>query len=154
MWASFCEVPERVSRGSCFLLELKQPSWVLLKDDGTPEMREISDPIRHGSEGEAAFPENLQVTRAPGFLKVQYTAISKLAIVVSILIFLSYQLRPAVQNPHGVDSLGSVVLGFIGSLAFCLVRFAYLIAPFADTFAGSSMLCGCRLCLDVGICPK
>ena len=44
---------------------------VLSKDDGTAEMRAVSDPIREGAEG---------------FLKVQYTAIAKFAVPLAGLI--------------------------------------------------------------------
>jgi Na+/H+-translocating membrane pyrophosphatase len=81
-------------------------SYVFSKDDGTPEMRAVSDPIREGAEG---------------FLKVQYGAIFKMAFALGTLILLSYSLRPQNQNhTGGVESLGSVMLGIISCIAFAI----------------------------------
>jgi inorganic pyrophosphatase len=77
---------------------------VLQCDDGTPEMREVSDPIREGAEG---------------FLKVQYTAIAKFAIPLAILIVISYQFRPHSQKQGGVALLGNTMLGVVAALGFC-----------------------------------
>lgn len=79
--------------------------WVLSQDTGTEAMRAVADPIREGAEG---------------FLKVQYTAIAKLAVVVAIGIFFSYKMRPTSDTPHGIDILGSNVLGIIGAMSFGL----------------------------------
>jgi H+-translocating diphosphatase len=78
---------------------------VLQCDEGTPEMRAVSDPIREGAEG---------------FLKVQYTAIAKFAVPLAILIVLSYQLRPEVAEgkPKGVAILGNLALGIIAAVGF------------------------------------
>lgn len=57
----------------------------------------------------------------PGFLKVQYTMIAKIAVVIAVIIFLSYKMRPYHANATGVESLGSTVLGLIGSVSFLLV---------------------------------
>jgi len=89
---------------------------ILSKDTGSAEMRAISDPIREGSEG---------------FLKVQYGAISKLAIVVGIVVFLSYYLRPDPLVPHGVEKLGGFTLGVLAMVtfgigAFCSALCGYL----------------------------
>ena len=77
-------------------------TWLLRRDDGTPEMRAVADPIREGSRA---------------FLSVQYGAIGKLAVVVSIIIFLSYLIRPG-QMSGGVNSLSSVTLGLLSALSF------------------------------------
>lgn len=76
---------------------------ILSKDDGTKEMRAISDPIRAGAEG---------------FLHVQYTAIAKLSLVVVLVIFLSYFLRPTPVEPHGIEKLGGFTLGLLASVTF------------------------------------
>lgn len=78
--------------------------WLLSKDDGTVEMRTVSDPIREGSQA---------------FLRVQYTAIARLAVVVAGIIFLSYQLRPSHMG-GGVQSLSSTLLGVIGAVSFVI----------------------------------
>ena len=75
--------------------------WLLAKDDGTPEMRAVSEPIREG---------------AAAFLAVQYTAIAQLAGVVAGIIFLSYQMRPLGME-GGVNTLSSIVLGVVGAVS-------------------------------------
>jgi inorganic pyrophosphatase len=96
----------------CYWMRAK----ILCKDTGNDEMRAIADPIREGSEG---------------FLKVQYEAISKLAVVVAAVIFLSYYLRPAQDDPKGVETLGGFTLGLLGAVtfgvgAFCSALCGYL----------------------------
>jgi len=59
--------------------------WILDKDTGTPAMKDISDPIREGSEG---------------FFITQYGTIFKLAFLCSILLFLVYLNR----TPAGTNS--------------------------------------------------
>ena len=77
---------------------------VLQCDDGTPEMRAVSDPIREG---------------AAGFLHVQYTAIAKFAVPLAMLIVASYQFRPEFgQGAHGVAVLGNTVLGIVAAVGF------------------------------------
>lgn len=80
---------------------------VLSVDDGTPEMRAVSDPIRQG---------------AAGFLHVQYTAIAQFAVPLAALIFISYQFRPTSHNGRieGIAVLGNVVLGITASLGFAI----------------------------------
>jgi H(+)-translocating pyrophosphatase len=77
---------------------------VLQCDDGTPEMRAVSDPIREGAEG---------------FLRVQYTSIAKFAVPLAALIVFSYQFRPL--HPHdakGVGLLGNTLLGVVAAVGF------------------------------------
>jgi Inorganic H+ pyrophosphatase len=80
---------------------------VLQCDDGTAEMRAVSDPIREGAEG---------------FLHVQYTAIAKFAIPLAGLIVLSYQFRPhgaeGEDGPKGVAILGNTILGVVAASGF------------------------------------
>ena len=76
--------------------------YVLSKDVGTAAMRAVSDPIREGAEG---------------FLKVQYSAVFRMAGLLSILIFLSYYLRPGAEGKEG--GAGGVSLlsnGYLGTL--------------------------------------
>jgi len=72
-------------------------------DDGTAEMRAVSDPIREGADG---------------FLRVQYSAIAKFAIPLAFLIIFSYQFRPTGSEPEGVAILGNTVLGIVAALGF------------------------------------
>eukprot|EP00592_Proboscia_alata_P006128 CAMPEP_0194356134 /NCGR_PEP_ID=MMETSP0174-20130528/3894_1 /TAXON_ID=216777 /ORGANISM="Proboscia alata, Strain PI-D3" /LENGTH=849 /DNA_ID=CAMNT_0039125649 /DNA_START=129 /DNA_END=2678 /DNA_ORIENTATION=+ len=77
---------------------------VLQSDDGTAEMRAVSDPIREGAEG---------------FLSVQYSAIAKFAGPLAILIMLSYQFRPNdAEHQNGVAILGNGLLGIISAVGF------------------------------------
>jgi hypothetical protein len=76
---------------------------VLSCDDGTPEMRAVSDPIREGAEG---------------FLRVQYSAIAKFAIPLAGLIVLSYQFRPESDESTGVAKLGNKLLGLVAAFGF------------------------------------
>ena len=78
---------------------------VLSKDDGTAEMRAVSDPIKDG---------------AAGFLSVQYSAIGRFALPIMILIVVSYQFRPSgVSNEEGgAAALGNHVLGFVAAIGF------------------------------------
>lgn len=75
---------------------------VLECDDGTEEMRQVSDPIREGAEG---------------FLSVQYSAIAKIALPLSILLILSYQFRPE-MHLQGISQIGNTTLGFVSAAGF------------------------------------
>ena len=84
--------------------------YVLQKDNGTPAMRLISDPIKEGAEG---------------FLKVQYTAVARIASLVAVLIFASYYLRPSTDEVNGVALTGvqampNAYLGLLCALSFCV----------------------------------
>ncbi|OFV81181.1 MAG: sodium-translocating pyrophosphatase [Acidobacteria bacterium RBG_13_68_16] len=76
--------------------------WVLRKDDGTPEMRAISDPIREGAEG---------------FLHTQYGTIAKLAGLVTVLLFVLYAF---VRKVSPNDPVGAVTLALFTAAAFIL----------------------------------
>jgi Inorganic pyrophosphatase len=75
---------------------------VLECDDGTEEMRQVSDPIREGAEG---------------FLSVQYSAIAKIALPLSILLILSYQFRPE-MHLQGISQMGNMTLGIVSAAGF------------------------------------
>ena len=68
-------------------------------------MRAVSDPIRDG---------------AHGFLKVQFTAVCKIGIFVTMGIYGSYHLRPKMEVPHGIDKLGTNTLGLLGATTFAI----------------------------------
>eukprot|EP00797_Seminavis_robusta_P005924 Sro1398_g269320.1 energized membrane proton pump 3 (719) ;mRNA; f:27891-30144 len=78
---------------------------VLQCDDGTAEMRAVSDPIREGAEG---------------FLHVQYTAIAKFAIPLAGMIVISYQFRPHNMEGEltGPAILGNTLLGIVAAMGF------------------------------------
>lgn len=99
------------------LISLWLSRSVLSCDDGTNEMRAVSDPIREGAEG---------------FLKVQYSEIAKLAGPLVLLIIISYQFRPLSTDPNheGVARLGNTVLGIVSALGFCFGAVCSAIAGF------------------------
>jgi H(+)-translocating pyrophosphatase len=76
--------------------------WVLRKDDGTPEMRMVSDPIREGAEG---------------FLHTQYGTIAKLAGLLAVLLFILYAFLRRV-SPN--DPVATVTLAVFTAAAFIL----------------------------------
>ena len=76
--------------------------WLLSKDDGTADMRAVSEPIREGAQA---------------FLRVQYGAIARMAVIVAFIIFLSYQMRPTGMS-GGISSISSITLGVVGALSF------------------------------------
>ena len=88
----------------CYWMRAK----ILSSDTGSDEMRAIADPIRQGSEG---------------FLRVQYEAISKLSVVIAIVIFLSYFLRPNREEAKGVEKLGGFTLGLLAAVTFAIGAF-------------------------------
>ena len=74
------------------LVALGLARWVLKMDNGTPEMRTISDAIQEGAQA---------------FLKRQYRTIALLSVVVGLIIFLIYQVvrAPSPNDPHEVSRL-------------------------------------------------
>ena len=76
---------------------------VLECDDGTEAMRAVSDPIREGAEG---------------FLKVQYNAIAKFALPLSILLIVSYQFRPETTHLNGAMQIGNTAMGIVSAVGF------------------------------------
>ena len=100
-WSILILVYAACAFGSIASMWLSQS--VLRQDDGTQEMRAVSDPIREGAEG---------------FLHVQYTAIAQFALPLAALIVVSYQFRPASDQAHGVAILGNTVLGVVAALGF------------------------------------
>eukprot|EP00250_Pteridium_aquilinum_P024245 c2872_g1_i2 orf=637-3051(-) len=77
-------------------------SWVLAKDEGPPEMSQISDAIRDGAEG---------------FFRTQYGTISKMAVVLAFAILGIYLIRNS--NPQQDSSgLDRSTTAFVTVLAF------------------------------------
>ncbi|XP_076898492.1 pyrophosphate-energized membrane proton pump 3-like [Bidens hawaiensis] len=74
-----------------FLLSIYLTNWVLAKDEGPPEMLQISDAIHDGAEG---------------FFKTQYGSISKMAFLLALVIFGIYMFRPQ-QESSGLGRLTS-----------------------------------------------
>lgn len=86
-------------------------TWVLSRSDGTDVMRKISDPIREGAEG---------------FLRVQYSAIRKVSLVIALTLF-------------GVDVLSGKGLGFalMSSLTFAFGASCSAIAGYLSMWISS-----------------
>jgi K(+)-stimulated pyrophosphate-energized sodium pump len=77
--------------------------WVLSNDDGTKEMRDISDAIREGAEA---------------FLQRQYGTIAKFTIPVAVIIFIMYTwIRPATAHDP-VSSTVAMAFYVAGSFIF------------------------------------
>jgi H(+)-translocating pyrophosphatase len=95
---------------------------VLQCDEGTAEMRAVSDPIREGAEG---------------FLHVQYTAIAKFAIPLAMLIVVSYQFRPESSDPKGVALLGNTMLGVVAALGFIFGATASALSGYTSMWVAS-----------------
>jgi len=85
----------------CFAIYLAK--WVLSRDEGTPEMQEVSEAIREGAEG---------------FFVTQYGTISKLSFVLAIVIFAIYMFRTVVpsQEAAGLDQLTLATLTSVSFL--------------------------------------
>ncbi|KAJ8600165.1 hypothetical protein CTAYLR_001929 [Chrysophaeum taylorii] len=78
--------------------------WIASKDGGDASMRAISQPIAEG---------------AGAFLRVQYGAIAKMAVVLMLLIGASYQLRPPPPpGGEGIEAVSTRVLGLVASAGF------------------------------------
>ena len=69
--------------------------WLLARDQGPADMRQIATYIREGAEG---------------FLKTQYSTIARYAAMVAGLLFLLYLLRPNSGGATGVSSASMAVI--------------------------------------------
>jgi len=78
--------------------------WVLAKDEGPPEMSEISDAIRDGAEG---------------FFRTQYGAISKMACILALVILFIYLFRTTTPQQEA-SGLGRTTSALITVIAFLL----------------------------------
>uniref|UniRef100_A0ACD5ZCG2 Uncharacterized protein n=1 Tax=Avena sativa TaxID=4498 RepID=A0ACD5ZCG2_AVESA len=78
--------------------------WVLAKDEGPPEMSEISDAIRDGAEG---------------FFRTQYGAISKMACILALVILFIYLFRTTTPQQEA-SGLGRTTSAYITVIAFLL----------------------------------
>ncbi|CAA3002407.1 pyrophosphate-energized membrane proton pump 3 [Olea europaea subsp. europaea] len=87
-----------------FLLAIYLTKWVLAKDEGPPEMAEISDAIRDGAEG---------------FFRTQYGTISKMAVLLGLVILSIYLFRGKTPQQES-SGLGRSMSAFITVAAFLL----------------------------------
>ncbi|KAL7564408.1 hypothetical protein ACA910_002726 [Epithemia clementina (nom. ined.)] len=119
-WSIFLLVISACCFGAVASLWLSRS--VLQCDDGTAEMRAVSDPIREGAEG---------------FLRVQYTAIASFAVPLAILIIVSYQFRPKSDDPTGVAILGNTVLGIVAALGFAFGAICSAVSGFVSMWVAA-----------------
>ncbi|KAF3517300.1 hypothetical protein DY000_02064273 [Brassica cretica] len=87
-----------------FLLSIYLTKWVLAKDEGPPEMVQISDAIRDGAEG---------------FFRTQYSTISKMAILLAFVILCIYLFRSLTPQQEAAG-LGRAMSAYITVAAFLL----------------------------------
>ncbi|KAK9282066.1 hypothetical protein L1049_004978 [Liquidambar formosana] len=86
-----------------FLLSIYLARWVLSKDEGPPEMAQISDAIRDGAEG---------------FFRTQYGTISKMALLLALVIFCIYLFRNTTHQES--SGLGRWTSAYVTAAAFLL----------------------------------
>ncbi|XP_057968531.1 pyrophosphate-energized membrane proton pump 3 isoform X1 [Malania oleifera] len=87
-----------------FLLSIYLTKWVLSKDEGPPEMVQISDAIRDGAEG---------------FFRTQYGTISKMALLLALIILSIYLFRNTTPQQES-SGLGRSTSAYITVAAFLL----------------------------------
>ena len=87
--------------------------WVMAKDEGTPDMKDVSDAIRDGAEG---------------FFATQYGAIAKYACSVSVLIFVVYMFREVTPE--------QTAAGLTHTTTAALTSFAFVLGALCSGIAG------------------
>ncbi|XP_010459228.1 PREDICTED: pyrophosphate-energized membrane proton pump 3-like [Camelina sativa] len=87
-----------------FMLSVYLTKWVLAKDEGPPEMVQISDAIRDGAEG---------------FFRTQYGTISKMAFLLAFVILCIYLFRNLTPQQEA-SGLGRTMSAYITVAAFLL----------------------------------
>ncbi|KAG1355326.1 putative Pyrophosphate-energized membrane proton pump 2 [Cocos nucifera] len=87
-----------------FFFSIYLTKWVLAKDEGPPEMVQISDAIRDGAEG---------------FFRTQYGTISKMAILLALVILSIYLFRTTTPQQES-SGLGRSTSAYITVAAFLL----------------------------------
>ncbi|CAH9128345.1 unnamed protein product [Cuscuta epithymum] len=85
-------------------LSIYLAKWVLLKDEGPPEMSQISDAIRDGAEG---------------FFRTQYGTISKMAVLLGLVILGIYLFRTTTPQQEA-SGIGRSATAYITVIAFLL----------------------------------
>ncbi|KAB5524964.1 hypothetical protein DKX38_022716 [Salix brachista] len=96
-----------------FLLSIYLTKWVLSKDEGPPEMVQISDAVRDGAEG---------------FFRAQYSTISKMALLLAVVILCIYLLRSTTPQQES-SGLGR-------STSACITVAAFLLGALCSGVAG------------------
>jgi len=89
--------------------------WIMKKDNGTVEMRNISDAIKEGAEG---------------YLSTQYMTIFQMAIITAIILFIMYLFRPSTSK-----TVSKVVLATVTVISFLSGSFCSAIAGYSGVWA-------------------
>ena len=89
-------------------------AWVFQHDEGPPSMHAVASPIQEGSEG---------------FFRVQYGAISKISIIVSLLLFLLYVFKDS--SEINVSHISPFAMGLITSVTFLMGAACSALAGYA-----------------------
>ena len=92
-----------------FLFTLRLTQWIFSRDENHAEMRRISEAIRQGSEG---------------FLRVQYSSIATIAVLIASVLFVLYLFRVS-PSAHVSSSTLAV-----------LTAVSYLVGAFCSALAG------------------
>lgn len=89
-------------------------NWVIKQDEGTVQMRQVSNAIRDGAEG---------------YFSTQYGTIGKMAVVLTVVIYITYMFRrvTAEQEAAGMTRAN---LALLTSLSFILGAFCSAIAGY------------------------
>ncbi|XP_058113509.1 pyrophosphate-energized membrane proton pump 3 [Magnolia sinica] len=96
-----------------FLFAIYLTKWVLAKDEGPPEMAQISDAIRDGAEG---------------FFRTQYGTISKMAVLLALIILCIYLFRSTTPQQKAA--------GIGRSTSACITVVAFLLGALCSGIAG------------------
>ncbi|KAL8033660.1 hypothetical protein ABFX02_13G174100 [Erythranthe guttata] len=87
-----------------FIVSIYLTKWVLAKDEGPPEMVQISEAIRDGAEG---------------FFRTQYGTISKMAVLLGLVILVIYLFRSTTPQQEA-SGVGRTATAYITVAAFFL----------------------------------
>ncbi|KAL7087801.1 hypothetical protein ACP275_13G090700 [Erythranthe tilingii] len=87
-----------------FIVSIYLTKWVLAKDEGPPEMVQISEAIRDGAEG---------------FFRTQYGTISKMAVLLGLVILVIYLFRSTTPQQEA-SGVGRTTTAYITVAAFFL----------------------------------
>ena len=85
---------------ACFLA-----AWVLDRDEGTPDLTEVSDAIREGADG---------------FFATQYGLIGKLAGALAVVIYLTYSARSLTREQEASGAVSRSSFAFLTTVAVLL----------------------------------
>ena len=103
-----------ISSATALAFSLWLAAWVFEHEEGPASMLAVADPIQEGSEG---------------FFRVQYGAISRISVFVSVLLFLLYVTKDA--SEISVSHVSPLAMGFITSITFLMGATCSALAGYA-----------------------